>query len=122
MFDVSYSVLNGSPFGNFVPSRGVKQGDPLSPYLFIIGAKVLSRMLILAENIGAFQGVGVAKDAPSISHLFFVYDIFIFCGVNSSVVREIKDILDEYCEASGKLVNFNQCAIYLRELAEIGGC
>lgn len=44
----------------------------------LLGAEVLSRMLILAENIGAFQYVGVAKDAPNISHLFFVYDIFIF--------------------------------------------
>lgn len=102
-------------------SRGLSQGNPLSPYHFIIGTEVLSRMLILAENIGAIQGVRVAKD-PSISHLFFVYEIFIFCGVNSSVVREIEDTLDEYCEASGKLVNFNKFAIYLRELTKIGGC
>lgn len=58
-----------------------------------------------------------------VSPTYFLSMIFsFFCGVNSSMVREIKDILDEYCEASGKLVNFNKFAIYLRELVKIGGC
>lgn len=69
---VSYSIiLNGSPYRNFTPSRGLRQGDPLSPYLFIIAMDVLSRLLVKAENKGKIQGVEVSRRVPSVSHLFF---------------------------------------------------
>lgn len=51
MSPVSYSIiLNGSPYRNFTPSRGLRQGDPLSPYFFIIAMDVLPRLLVKAAN------------------------------------------------------------------------
>ena len=80
------------PFGNFHNSIGLRQRDPLSQCLFILGAEVLSHIFTKAEEIGSIQGVGVARNAPRISHLFFADDGFIyllfFCNVKIREVRE----------------------------------
>lgn len=66
------------PFGNFHNSIGLRQRDPLSQRLIILGAEVLSHIFTKAEEIGSIQGVGVARNAPRISHLFFADDGFIY--------------------------------------------
>ena len=77
---VSYSVLiNGEPKGMIVPSRGLRQGDPISPYLFLLCTEGLSAMLKKEENEGYIKGVAVSRGAPSVSHLFFANDSIIFC-------------------------------------------
>jgi hypothetical protein len=54
-------VVNGSPYGHIQPTRGIKQGDPISPYLFLICAKALSSMLSEANCVGALTGVPTLK-------------------------------------------------------------
>ena len=57
---VSYSVLiNGEPKGRIVPSRGLGQGDPISPYLFLLCAEGLSAMLNKEEGEGQPRGIAV---------------------------------------------------------------
>ena len=92
-------------------TKGLRQGDPLSPYLFIIGMDVLSKMFVRAENEKTIQGVRVAKMAPSVSHLSFADDSFIFSEATLSETREVKEILDDYCEISSQLINFSKSAI-----------
>lgn len=76
---VSYSfILNGDPKGKIIPSRGLRQGDSISPYLFLICAEVLSRLISTAESQESLHGVKICKGAPSISHLFFADDSLIF--------------------------------------------
>ena len=79
---ISSILLNGSPFEKITSTRGLRQGDPLSPFLFILGIEVLPRMLLRAEN-------EIAKEAPSISHLLFADDSFIFCRLNLEEAREV---------------------------------
>lgn len=56
----SFSILlNGSPYGYFSPLWGLRQGDPLSPFLFIIGSEILSRMLASAEMRKEIHGVRI---------------------------------------------------------------
>lgn len=67
---VEFSILlNGSPFGHFPASRGLGQGDPLSPFLFILVFEVLSHILLRVEGEGSIGGLQLNNSAPKISHL-----------------------------------------------------
>ena len=69
---VSYSILlNGQPVGNIKPSRGLRQGDPLSRYLFLMCAMGLQSLIHKAEVEGLIQGVSICRNGPRVSHLFF---------------------------------------------------
>lgn len=70
--NVSYSILfDGEPTQQFKPKCGLRQGDPLSPYIFILVMEVLYKMMINLEEKGHVQGIKIARSTPSISHLFF---------------------------------------------------
>lgn len=72
---VTFSVfINGSWKGRFQPERGLRQGCPLSPYLFILCAEALSSLLFRAESDRKIKGVAIARRAPRITHLFFADD------------------------------------------------
>lgn len=77
---MTYSVLiNGEAGCKFRPSRGIRQGDLISPYLFLICAEGLSVLLNRAESQGTIHGVQVARGCPSLNHLFFADDNVLFC-------------------------------------------
>jgi hypothetical protein len=76
---VTFSILiNGQPSSCFQPKRGLRQGDPLSPYLFIICADVLSGLISRAQSNLSIHGVKIAHRAPEISHLLFADDSLFF--------------------------------------------
>lgn len=64
-------VVNGNPVGHIIPSLGIRQGDPLSPYLFLLCTKALSSMLSKVKINGVITGVPTSKNGPRINHLFF---------------------------------------------------
>jgi len=81
MESVNYQVLvNGERVGPIIPKRGLRQGDPLSPYLFIICAEGLSALLKKAKARGEIHGVKVCRGAPILTHLLFADDCFILQG------------------------------------------
>ncbi|XP_019194227.1 PREDICTED: uncharacterized protein LOC109188138 [Ipomoea nil] len=109
---VSYSVLvNGSWSDQIIPTRGLRQGDPLSPYLCIICAEGLSLLLQQAQAKGEIHGCRVARGAPSITHLFFADDSLLFFKANAQEAGVIKCCLEKYEEMSGQAVDYHKSSI-----------
>ena len=76
---VSYSVLmNEDLVGPIIPRRGLRQGDPLSPYLFVIGTEGLSSLINQAVSRGEVHGIKVCRGAPEVTHLLFADDSLFF--------------------------------------------
>lgn len=106
---VSFSILiNGQPTDPFHPKRGLRQGDPLSPYLYIICDEVLSGMITKAQQDGLIQGVSIATNAPAISHLLYADDNIVFCRAKPNEAKTVMDILNHYQEISGQKINLDK--------------
>jgi hypothetical protein len=106
---VSFSILvNGQPCHYFKPNRGIKQGDPLSPYLFILCADVFSGLITKAQNHSTINGIAIAQNAPKVSHLFFADDSIIFCRAKKEEAIQLKAIFDEYQRISGQQINMSK--------------
>ncbi|XP_026397082.1 uncharacterized protein LOC113291806 [Papaver somniferum] len=91
-------MLNGSPCTPFKPTRGIRQGDPVSPYLFLLTMEVFTRSLVEAER--KIQGIKIAKNASPVSHLLFADDCMLFVkddlhNVNNLLLKMKKMSLHE---------------------------
>ncbi|XP_021857984.2 uncharacterized protein [Spinacia oleracea] len=109
---VSYAILvNGEPTAQIKPGTGLRQGDPLSPYLFILLMEVLSKKIMKLESQGILQGIKVSRNAPTISHLFFADDaIFCFKATPPSC-RAIRGCIEDFCSISGEMINFDKSTV-----------
>eukprot|EP00253_Pinus_taeda_P004733 PITA_04733 len=121
-------LINGVPSSTFRPSRGIKQGDPLSPFLLVIMAEGLGRSInsaILSRNL---KGITLHQ-APTISHQQFVDDNMIFGHSSVQEAHTLNALLDNFSKASGVLINkvksqiffFNTHPTTQREIARILG-
>ena len=110
---VSYLVIiNGATYGNIIPTRGLRQGDPLSPSLFHLCAEGLSSLIQEAARNQLINELSVCKGCPKITHLFLANDSILFCKATSSECQELKKILWIYEEASGQKINTDKSSIF----------
>lgn len=110
---VSFSVLlNGKPGASFFPSRGLRQGDPLSPYLFILVGEVLTAMINKACLDQSLTEIRMGAEGPWISHLLFADDSLFFLQASLVNCQSMMRILTAYCTASGQMVNFGKSSLF----------
>ncbi|KAK6162202.1 hypothetical protein DH2020_002043 [Rehmannia glutinosa] len=104
-------LLNGSQFGRVLPKRGIRQADPISPYIFIICAEVFSSILQDLQEVGKIHGVKINKHAPSVSHLFFVDDTLLYGHASIEEAKQIKFAITLFEQASGQRINFEKSGV-----------
>lgn len=111
---VSYSYLvNDSAYGNVTPQRGIRQGDPLSPYVFVICGEVLSGLCKKAQENGLMTGLRLTRQCPRINHLLFADNTMFFVKADEQSSGALIDILQQYETASGQLINNAKSSVYL---------
>lgn len=102
---VTYSFkINGQPQGVITPTKGLHQGDPLSPYLFFFCAKGPSALIRKSVELGTIKGIDACARGPSISRLFFVDDSDFFKATGEECSNLI-GILEKYDKALGQQLN-----------------
>ena len=93
----SYLVLiNGEPHGDIIPTRGLCQGDPLSPYLFLMCIEGLNGLIKKAATCGDIWGVLICQNGPQLTHLLFVDDSLISCRAMENECQDLLDVLEIY--------------------------
>ena len=110
---VSTSILfNGETLDPIFPSRGIRQGDLISPYLFILCMNYLGQLIEEKCNGNLWHPVKASQSGPALSHLFFVDDLILFAkanGVNSAAIR---DVLDTFYSISGQMMSEAKSMVY----------
>ena len=110
---VEYTLLiNGSMTRSFKPSQGLRQGDPLSPYLFLMCANILSISLTHAEALKKIRGIKVGKNGLVFSHLLFADDSLLFFRKDKNSVQNLQSILEWYCSISGQSINLAKSDVF----------
>lgn len=96
---------NGEILRPFKPSRGLRQGDPLSPYLFIFCMEVLSQEICSSVNKNEWKVVALWRNGPYLSHIFFADDLILIGEAAFSQACLMEHILGRFCGMSGQRVN-----------------
>ena len=110
-----FSVLVRVPVGFFSSSKGLRQGDPLSPYLFVMGMEVLSALIRRAVDGGFISGCrirGRGRTEMNISHLLFADDTIVFCEAKKEHLTYLSWILFWFKVASGLRINLAKSEIF----------
>jgi hypothetical protein len=103
---VRYSVrFNNVHLDSFIPTRGQRQGDPLSPYLFLFVVDGLSKLMQKEIQRGNLLELHICCRAPGISHMLFANDTLMFLEANAGQAEVIKNIIQRYEEGTNQLIN-----------------
>ncbi|GLT80127.1 hypothetical protein SLA2020_515820 [Shorea laevis] len=117
MFSVTtlqLSILwNGEELPYFTPQRGLRQGDPLSPYLFIMVMEKLSHMILSRVQQRLWKPFQISRGGFALSHLFFADDLMLFCEASHSQVDVVMDCLTEFSNRSGLDINLAKSKLFI---------
>lgn len=106
-------IINGVKTEPFKHLRGIRQGDPLSPYLFILAMEYLSIMITEAVNTKTWKPFKLNNQDLNISHLLFADDVLFFAKADSCTINTISHIIDTFCNTSGMEINLEKSKLWL---------
>lgn len=110
---VSFEVLvNGGKTASFKSSCGLRQGDPLSPYLFILGQEILSRLLDYELRLKNISGIRTSISGPTITHVMYIDDVVLFTKAARRDASNLVRVLEKYCSWSGQAINRNKSSVF----------
>ncbi|CAL9005576.1 unnamed protein product [Prunus brigantina] len=124
------AVLNGELTEAFVPKCGIRQGDPLSPYIFVMCMEKLSHLIHQSVQDKIWKPVQICQGGPMVSHLFFANDLILFGKASVTQAKVMKQCLDDFCNLSSQRFSFekfvicvspNTCSDLARQVASISG-
>ena len=117
---VSFKVLvNGGKTEGFTPSRGLRQGDPLPSYLFILGQEILSRMLEHERRNKNLNGIKTRSNGPNISHLMYVDNIIMFSKATVRDAHCLINVLEKYCSWFGQSINKHKSGVFFSKHTQL---
>ena len=105
-------LFSGGKLEAFNPLRGLRQGDPLSPYIFILCMEYLGHLIEKKCMEGVWKPLQASRSNIGISHLFFADDLILFAKVDMDSCETISEVLDEFCVESGQKVSMEKSRIY----------
>lgn len=105
-------LVNRGMLDSFEPSRGIRQGDPLSPYIFILCMEYLSRLIEQKCVEGAWVPLKASRDNLGFSHLLFTDDIILFNKVGNDTCGAISEVLSKFCLELGQKISLDKSQIY----------
>jgi hypothetical protein len=112
MFGITSSsntiLWNGSKTKPFTPTRGLRQGDPLSPYLFVLCMERLGALINNQVRVANWQPMQLTRHGTELSHLFFGDDVLLFGKANAAQARVIDGVLNKFCDISGLKINLEK--------------
>lgn len=110
---VTFSILvNGMPMKPFAAKKGLRQGDPISPYLFAIAMEYLSRLLHNQSNAKSFHYHPRSKRV-NVTHLLFADDLLLFCKADIDSVQCLMRTFNRFSKASGLEANISKSNVYV---------
>lgn len=101
-------LFNVSMTNSFRPSRGIRQGDPFSPYLFVLRIKRLGHLIQAKVAGGVWKGIKCSKESPAITHLFFADDLLLFGEATLEQIEVMESCLAMFCDLSGQKVSLSK--------------
>nr|KYP57513.1 Retrovirus-related Pol polyprotein LINE-1 [Cajanus cajan] len=105
-------LWNGEALEEFVPSRGIRQGDPISPYLFVLCMERLFHLITTTVDSQQWKPIRLSRDGPLLSHLAFADDLILFAEATLDQVEVIQSCLNHFCASSGQKVSIEKTRIY----------
>ena len=114
--DPSMTILwNGEKTKSFTPSRGLRQGDPLSPYLFVLCLERLCHMIDRSTAAREWKPISLSQSGPKLSHVCFADDLILFAEASVAQIRIIRRILEAFCASSGQNVSLDKSKIFFSQ-------
>lgn len=105
-------LWNGEPTDSFKPTRGVRQGDPLSPYLFVMCMERFYQTIEEAIVENRWKPIRASRNGPLLSNLFFADDVVLFAEAKEDQAMVIRECLERFCGASGQKVSLPKSRVY----------